>query len=414
MAWVKSAEFARIAGVSRAAITKRCKAGSLVRTPAGKLDTENQVNKAFLDNQRGKGVLPKPNLVSSKETKAAKESISSQKPPTSYPGVGIKSEIIKNIKNIGRGERYTFFSDGTLSFIDILKTLISDQDNTKIMLATWQLGVKNIEELKKINKKHELKILLDVSFQNRCVSAFEDIKLSLGDIIWFSKNHTKVLTVGKGDRKFTVLSSANFNKNIRFEFFDITEGAELYNSTNAVFAQFFQDPPIGKDKRTRQEISKEFNDNFSSQSQRVIQAEQESEKPIIERIEGEDVKFLESILSGETIIDSLDHLSKTSIDRVKVIDQIKKLRMDMDVAQNKLISRDLVSRVFSKLYAIDINEFKTLGPAISQDIVPIIGSIEEKKVMEINNMVDGHLRKVLQHIKRVTDDFLKTIEIEGV
>lgn len=208
MAWVKSAEFARIAGVSRAAITKRCKAGSLVRTPAGKLDTNNAVNRAFLVGQREKGKKPKINPVSAKETAVVEK-----------------------------------------------------------------------------------------------------------------------------------------------------EGPEL-------------------------------------------------------SINIEETKFLESILSGKTVINSLDHLSKTSIERIKIIEQIRKLRIDTDESLNKLISRELVKKVFSQLYAIDINEFKTLGPAISQEIITIMGVGDEKQIREIEDMIDKHLRKVLQHIKRITDDFLKSIEAE--
>lgn len=215
MAWVKSAEFARIAGVSRAAITKRCKAGSLVRTPAGKLDTGNQVNKAFLAEQRKKGNKPKINPVSAKETAAAKQSLIQANPDT---------HVIE---------------DG-----------------------------------------QEGKILLD------------------------------------------------------------------------------------------------------------------------------------AILSGETVIDALEHISKESVDRIKTIEQIRKLRIETDESLNKLIPRDLVKKVFSQLYAIDINEFKTLGPAISQDIITIMGVGDEKQIMKIEGMIDKHLRKVLQHIKRVFDDFLKSIEVE--
>jgi ribosomal protein S13 len=227
MAWVKSAEFARIAGVSRACITQRCKEGALVRTPAGKLDTESPVNKAFITKQREKGKKSKANLVSAKETAAAK-----------------KITIPRN----------------------------------------------------------------------------------------------------------------------------------------------------------------------SPLSNRVIQAEQESEEILIKGIEN--AEFLESILSGEAVIDDLEHISKTSIDRLKTIEQIKDLRIKTELSRNKLIPRELVSRVFSKLYAIDINEFKTLGPAISQDIIPLVGIVEENQIMAIGEMVDKHLRKVLQHIKRIIDDFLKTLEEE--
>jgi hypothetical protein len=169
----------------------------------------------------------------------------------------------------------------------------------------------------------------------------------------------------------------------------------------------------GKKSRPNLISSKEVaaaNPSKPPQSRRVIQEEQEEPENL------NNGKFdnilLDSILSGETVIDALENLSKESTDRLRTIEQIKKLRIETEVSRNKLIPRELVSRIFSKIYAIDINEFKTLGPAISQDIIPLVGIVKEDQVMAIGEMVDKHLRKVLQHIKRIIDDFLKTLEVE--
>lgn len=51
---VKAAEFARMAGVSRMAISGKIKNGTLVLNSGGKLDTDNPVNRAYLDRKREK------------------------------------------------------------------------------------------------------------------------------------------------------------------------------------------------------------------------------------------------------------------------------------------------------------------------------------------------------------------------
>lgn len=51
---VKAAEFARMAGVSRMAISGKIKNGTLVLNSGGKLDTDNPVNRAYLDKKREK------------------------------------------------------------------------------------------------------------------------------------------------------------------------------------------------------------------------------------------------------------------------------------------------------------------------------------------------------------------------
>lgn len=51
---VKAAEFARMAGVSRMAISGKIKNGTLILNSGGKLDTDNPLNRAYLDKHREK------------------------------------------------------------------------------------------------------------------------------------------------------------------------------------------------------------------------------------------------------------------------------------------------------------------------------------------------------------------------
>ncbi len=82
---VTKAEFARMSNVSRAAITSKIKNGTLVENRAGRLDTDNPVNRAYLDKKQDKtqmsqtfnaaiqsaavpsGSSPKKNVTASKE-----------------------------------------------------------------------------------------------------------------------------------------------------------------------------------------------------------------------------------------------------------------------------------------------------------------------------------------------------------
>ena len=51
---VKAAEFARMAGVSRMAISGKIKNGTLILNSGGKLDTDNPLNRAYLEKKREK------------------------------------------------------------------------------------------------------------------------------------------------------------------------------------------------------------------------------------------------------------------------------------------------------------------------------------------------------------------------
>lgn len=49
---VSASEFARMCGVSAMAVSKKIKAGTLVRNSAKKLDTDNAINRAYLENKQ--------------------------------------------------------------------------------------------------------------------------------------------------------------------------------------------------------------------------------------------------------------------------------------------------------------------------------------------------------------------------
>jgi hypothetical protein len=182
-----------------------------------------------------------------------------------------KSDILKEIRDVSVGERHTFFSNGIVSAIDVLRALMTNSGNqqTDIMIATWQLGIRDAGNLEVLARSDNinLKILLDVSYKDRNPQYFERVKSSMGKIIWLTSNHTKVMTIGGKNKKFTVLSSANFNRNFRFEFFDITESTELYDMVLQNYEPFFQGKPINVDVNNRPVVRDRFKTIFISDNE---------------------------------------------------------------------------------------------------------------------------------------------------
>ncbi len=181
-----------------------------------------------------------------------------------------KSEVLLKIKNLSAG-RYTFFSNGCISSLDVLIALLLKlpPQPMKVMIATWQLGIKDAGEIHKLLVKYpemELKILLDVSYENRNPNYYKRVKSLIGDIIYLSVNHTKIMTIACGDLHYAVLSSANFNRNFRFEFFDINLNKELYDLITSNYCHFFEGKPITGKEYNRSDINKEFASRFEKQS----------------------------------------------------------------------------------------------------------------------------------------------------
>lgn len=180
-----------------------------------------------------------------------------------------KFDLLGDIKNLNTGDDLFFFSNGVLSSRDVLFELISNQrslGNQKldVMISTWQLGVEDARQLVRLRRDSNinLKILLDVSFQDRNKKYFKYVKENLGDVVWFTKNHCKILAVGSENMKYTVLSSANFNRNFRFEFFEIKESLERYGRILENHAHFFKEAPISKNTNKRPIIVEKFKRKF--------------------------------------------------------------------------------------------------------------------------------------------------------
>lgn len=162
----------------------------------------------------------------------------------------IKKTAYDKLDDLDFKDRITIFSVGELSTPQVFNKLLSLCRKTKqkisITMATWQIGQKHIAFFKDIadDPMIDFRLLLDVSYMDRHKDYFGRIKTWIGSSVWVTKNHSKIMLMAAGDLRYTVLSSANYNKNFRIEFFDITQDKELYDSSLDFYEPFFAGNPI--------------------------------------------------------------------------------------------------------------------------------------------------------------------------
>ena len=82
---VKAAEFARMAGVSRMAISGKIKNGTLILNSGGKLDTDNPLNRAYLDKHKEKQKAALQAKELERTFNQAAEEIEKQPSATTFP-----------------------------------------------------------------------------------------------------------------------------------------------------------------------------------------------------------------------------------------------------------------------------------------------------------------------------------------
>ena len=102
--------------------------------------------------------------------------------------------------------------------------------------------------------------------------------------------------------------------------------------------------------------------------------------------------------------------SRRGVDLRKALASARKVEMEVKIKMKDLISRELVSRAFRKLYTIDSTEWRGLGPRVAPDIMALCEMEDPTKEVEISDRVEREVFRTLSHIKRVINEFLAEVE----
>ncbi|MCK4958707.1 MAG: hypothetical protein KAT00_04895 [Planctomycetes bacterium] len=102
--------------------------------------------------------------------------------------------------------------------------------------------------------------------------------------------------------------------------------------------------------------------------------------------------------------------SRQGADLRKALANAEKTEMEVKIKMKDLISRELVSRAFRKLYTIDSTEWRGLGPRLAPDIMALCEMEDPTKEVEISDRIEREVFRTLSHIKRVINEFLAEVE----
>lgn len=121
-------------------------------------------------------------------------------------------------------------------------------------------------------------------------------------------------------------------------------------------------------------------------------------------------EYLKKIAENRNLnFNDIASLTKVEIEKIKLYEQVKSIRVKTQKERQQLVSRKLIRVVFGKLYEIDVNEFLTLKNKIVPDLAGIMGCTDPAVMLEAEKKIDEELWKVLKHIQHELNKFLKTI-----
>jgi len=132
-----------------------------------------------------------------------------------------------------KGVEICGLTNGSFSVIDLIDMCLCCSGPADIVIATWTASAGNISranDFLKDGRVKSLRFLVDGSFMSRQPAYCQELIDFFGrDSIRTIGIHAKFALIGNDDWKIVLRTSANLNLNKRIEFYDITEGYELYD-----------------------------------------------------------------------------------------------------------------------------------------------------------------------------------------
>ncbi len=160
------------------------------------------------------------------------------------------------------------------------------------------------------------------------------------------------------------------------------------------------DNPVNKDYIIRNKNKAKKSKDKPSQNAESSPPKAETENAILPF---RDVNF-------EDLSCHLENLTQSSIIKLKDIAHVRQLQVRTKKERQELISRRLISKVFAKLYMIDVNEWRTLGANLAPEIAAVAAIDDNEIIIKVGEIIEKEVFIVLRHVKRIVNDFLKTIE----
>jgi hypothetical protein len=161
-------------------------------------------------------------------------------------------------------------------------------------------------------------------------------------------------------------------------------------------------PPEPKQKTERKPKSK---------SEQKKKTKKKKPKADDQTVEPEDDQLLLP-MGGITAIDrSTIHLyEKRDLEKLKIFEQATLENIKVQEKEGKLISRELVSRVFAKIYTVDTEQLRALEDNLTPKICGVFGISEDStESVKVKKEINVAVSKALSHIKRLIDSHLVSV-----
>ena len=157
------------------------------------------------------------------------------KPKKSKMLMGSEIEIEDIVGKIEPGMRTFGFTAGQFSFSDLIEYILNQTGPATLYISTWAAsndGIKKVFDFLNSDMLADVKFMIDTGAKKYRDDQFGKLLDRFGDCVRTTRIHAKFAVIRNENWNIVIRTSANLNKNLRLENFEIDEDKE--------FADFFQ------------------------------------------------------------------------------------------------------------------------------------------------------------------------------
>lgn len=135
-----------------------------------------------------------------------------------------------------------YFSDGKWNLHDLLDYLLSLSGKADVLISSYSISETSVREFLRLKEEgciKTLRVMLDLSVKSQKGSLLFFAN-NVADEIRLAANHSKIIVIEGETRCFTVLSSANFTVNPRYECGYITTDKDALEFFKTKLSQAFE------------------------------------------------------------------------------------------------------------------------------------------------------------------------------
>lgn len=152
--------------------------------------------------------------------------------------------------NIGPGCEIYGFTKGQFSLIHLLEAILEQTGPAHVVISTWSAAYGDIERLKfwiENGMVKSLRVIMDFSFASRKTEVCEIMRAALGDDrLRVTVCHAKFILIKVDAWRLVVRTSMNLNHNPRFENFEISDCAAMFEFMDAIVDEVWEQKDDGE------------------------------------------------------------------------------------------------------------------------------------------------------------------------